>query len=282
MGHPGGVFHLRDGAVIAVDSPGSPGVETLLLRSGRISEADWHAALCDGASTRSHAEALVASGTIDPGELRALVVAATQDGALAIAAGDIEDCAASEEPGGSADVLVPLTDGVVVAELLADTESRLAELAALPVLLSPYRDRVVAADDTQPSAAADDRQSSAAADSRQSSVDGPQPSVVAAQRRAIMDHANGRRTARDIAFAVGRGVHPITVEISRMLDEGLLEIAPTTVAIIPSRWGFTSLGQRSRPEPAADSDDPDQANPLPVRRPKRAEPDDQDARRPTT
>lgn len=257
MGNPGGVFHLRDGAVIAVEGAGSPGVETLLLRSGRIGEDDWHAALCDGASTRSPEEALVASGTIDPGELRALVVTATQDGALAIAAGDIEDCAASEEPGGSADVLVPLAEGIAVAELLADTESRLAELAALPVLLSPYRDRVVAADGTESTA-------------------------VAEQRRAIMDNANGRRTPRDIAFAVGRGVHPITVEISRMLDEGLLEIAPNTVAIIPSRWGFTSLGQRSRPEPTADSGEPDQADPLPVRRPRKAAPDDQDARRPTT
>lgn len=39
-GRPGGMFHIRQGDVVAVETPGAPGVEALLLRSGRVSETD--------------------------------------------------------------------------------------------------------------------------------------------------------------------------------------------------------------------------------------------------
>jgi hypothetical protein len=35
-GRPGGSFHLRGGLVVGVESPGAPGPEALLLRSGRV------------------------------------------------------------------------------------------------------------------------------------------------------------------------------------------------------------------------------------------------------
>lgn len=44
-------------------------------------------------------------------------------------------------------------------------------------------------------------------------------------RREILFLANGRRTPRDIAFVIGRGVYHVTVEVSRMLGEALLQRA---------------------------------------------------------
>src|SRR5688500_15300756 len=73
VGNPGGLFHLSEGAVIAVDSPGSPGAETLLLRSGRISEEDWTAALREDTGTRSHQDTLIARGAVGSTELQVLV-----------------------------------------------------------------------------------------------------------------------------------------------------------------------------------------------------------------
>jgi hypothetical protein len=50
----------------------------------------------------------------------------------------------------------------------------------------------------------------------------------------VLSCADGRRTARDIAFALGRGVYGVTVEVSRLLAEGLVEIAePRTAPVAP-------------------------------------------------
>lgn len=40
-GTPGGTFHLHGGLVVAVESPGAPAPEALLLRSGRIGGEEW-------------------------------------------------------------------------------------------------------------------------------------------------------------------------------------------------------------------------------------------------
>lgn len=41
LGSPGGTFHLHGGLVVAVESPGAPAPEALLLRSGRIGGEEW-------------------------------------------------------------------------------------------------------------------------------------------------------------------------------------------------------------------------------------------------
>lgn len=217
MGDAGGLFHLRDGLVIAVDSPGSPGADTLLLSSGRISAGDWTAALVESVETRSVQAALVARGSIGSAEVQDFAVAAVQDAAFAVAAGDIERCVVSGE---SVDVvLLAVDEGVAPDLLLSETARRLDVVAALPVPLSPYRDRVVVA--------------------------GGAEEAATAERREIIAHATGRRTARDIAFAVGRGVYPVLVEISRMLSEELLEMASPATSFSFSHGDLTSLRPRA-------------------------------------
>lgn len=218
MGNAGGLFHLRDGLVIAVDSPGSPGADTLLLSSGRIGAGDWTAALVESVETRSLRTALVARGSIGPAEVQVFAMAAVQDAAFAVAVGAIERYVISDE---SVDVAALLTveEGVAPDLLLSETARRLDVVASLPCPLSPYRDRVVVA--------------------------GAAKGTLTAEWREIIAHATGRRTARDIAFAVGRGVYPVVVEISRMLSEELLEIASPATSFSFSHGDLTSLRPRA-------------------------------------
>ncbi|MGW4213105.1 hypothetical protein ACWEIJ_34330 [Lentzea sp. NPDC004789] len=217
MGNAGGLFHLSGGVVIAVDSPGSPGVETLLLTSGRISAESWAAALAESVQKRSLQEVLVARGNIGAAEAQVLAAAALRDGAFAVAVGDVERCVVDE----SADEpLLPVTDGLAPDVLLSQTGRRLDAVASLPIPLSPYRDRVVAAS-------------------------GAESADSTAERREIIAHATGRRSARDIAFAVGRGLYPVTVEVSRMLGEGVLEIASPAASFSFAHGSLASLHARA-------------------------------------
>ncbi|WP_081900117.1 hypothetical protein [Allokutzneria albata] len=239
-GNPGGLFHLSEGAVVAVDSPGSPKAETLLLSSGRISDEDWAAVLREGVESRARRAALVARGILTSGEVEAVVLEATQDGVFATVAGDIEQCVVVEDE--TVDVLLTAPDGVAPELLLPETIRRLDELASMPFPLSPYRECVVPGGGAEAAAPGEE------------------------ERSRILANADGRRTARDIAFAVGRGVHPVTVEISRMLAEGLLEIAPPAVAVVCSHQEITSLERRAKAARVA-APGADRASPLPVRRP---------------
>ncbi|WP_258946532.1 hypothetical protein [Lentzea californiensis] len=218
MGNAGGLFHFRDGVVISVESPGSPGAEMLLLSSGRIEEGDWTAALVESVETRSLQAALVARG-IGVTELQGLVMAAMRDGAFATAVGEIERYVVDEciDP-----PLLPAARGVAPDLLLDWTARRLDAIAAFS--LSPYRDCVVPAHEAEPAG-------------------------LTAERREIVAHATGRRTARDMAFALGRGLHPVTVEIARMIADGLLEIAPPATSFRCSHWGLAALRPRTQAGP---------------------------------
>lgn len=200
-GNPGGLFHLREGVVVTVDSPGAPGAEALLRRSGRIGEGDWTTAL---RADDPWAD-LVARGCVGAAELQVIAMMVAQDSTFAVAAGDVEDCVVEDWP---TEMLLPVVGGVDPRDLLREAARRLDGLGSLPFDLSPYRERVVP-------------------------VDGLDPSTEA--RREIAAHASGRRSARDIAFLVGRGVYPVTVEISRMLAEGILVIAPNAEPVTSSK-----------------------------------------------
>ncbi|HEV8222157.1 MAG TPA: hypothetical protein VGQ05_17945 [Streptosporangiaceae bacterium] len=55
----------------------------------------------------------------------------------------------------------------------------------------------------------------------------------ASGQQEILSLANGRRTPRDIAFAFGRGVYAMTLEVDRMRGAGLVLIDPGTVRVPP-------------------------------------------------
>lgn len=232
-GRPGGVFHLRDGRVVAVESPGAPGPEARLLRSGRVSGEQWAALLREAGGARWPQAGLIAHGHAGAAQLRVVCVMAMRDAAFAVVAGDVEACDpldAAFEP------YAPVDEGETPGRLLREAAWKLAAVAALPRPVRPDRERPVrgvVTDETR--------------------------GQLPYQQRELLDHADGRRTARDIAFVTGLGAYTATVGIARLLGEGLLVVpgesasaAPVTVRIPPTE----SLGKRP-PPPIAPGPDPE-------------------------
>jgi hypothetical protein len=100
------------------------------------------------------------------------------------------------EPGPS-DFVLPLEPGAEQDGLLAEASRRIRVLAALPARND--RDRVVAV----PAAA-------------------PPGVRLGEGQDEILALADGRRTPRDLAFALGRGVYATTLQLARMRQAGLL------------------------------------------------------------
>ncbi|MET7703738.1 MarR family transcriptional regulator [Streptomyces sp. NPDC005485] len=197
-GKPGGLFHLRGGLVVAVESPGAPGPEVLLLRSGRIGAEQWAELLSEARGARWPEAAMIAHGYAGAAQLRVICMMAMQDAAFAVVAGRVDGCA----PLGPSVPRAPVEVGESPGRLLQGAVRKLTAVAALPGPVRPDRERPVLAPGVDP-------------DSDQ----------LPLAQRELLSHIDGRRTARDLAFLVGRGVYTVTVEIARMLGEGLLECA---------------------------------------------------------
>ncbi len=130
---------------------------------------------------------------IGAGELEWLLRTALADG-CSPGRGTVEEYRA--EPG-PADYVLPLQPGAEPDSLLAEASRRIRVLAALPARNG--RDRIVAA------------------------TGAVQPGVrLGDGQDEILALADGRRTARDLAFALGRGVYATMLQLSRMQRAGLL------------------------------------------------------------
>ncbi|WP_369248924.1 hypothetical protein [Streptomyces sp. R41] len=223
-GKPGGVFHFRDGLVVAVESPGAPGPEARMLRTGRISGEQW-AELLREADGRSWPEPeLIAHGYAGAAQLRVVCMMALQDAVFAVVAGRVDGC----ERLGASEPFAPVAVGEAPGRLLQDAARKLAAVAALPYPVRPDRERPA------PATGADllcVRLSSA--------------------QRELLAHADGRRTARDIAFATGRAVYTVTVGMARMIGEGLLERMDETGPTTPITVHLPPTGALHRRPPSA-------------------------------
>jgi hypothetical protein len=75
------------------------------------------------------------------------------------------------------------------------------------------------------------------------------PARLGDLQRELLAQADGRSTIRDLAFRAGRGVYAVTVEVARMLAEGLLQCpgphdAPEPVRV---RTGTDAVRHREPP-----------------------------------
>ncbi|MFI7408940.1 MarR family transcriptional regulator [Streptomyces sp. NPDC049627] len=234
-GTPGGTFHFAGGRVVAAESPGAPGPEALLLRSGRVSEEQWAALVRESDGARWPATALIAHGYTGAAQLRVVCAMALYDAAFATAAGRVDDC--ERVPTTEPFAQVPL--GEPPLSVIQGSARRLTALGTLPHPVHPDRERPVPA------------------------PVGPDTSLTAL-RRELFAHADGRRTARDLAFRLGRGVYIVTVEVARMLGDGLLVCAelPPLIPVRP-----LPEGRSLRPRKAAPAEPPPTRTDLPRRRP---------------
>jgi len=231
-GDPGGVIHLADGAIVAIQTPGAPSAEVILLRSHRVSESVWDTTFAAAARTGlSMGSELVAAAAIGAGELEALLRVALADAMFVLASGDVEECRAQPGP---VDCLLPDEPGAGADVLLTEATRRIRLLTARPGVPGRDRDRIVRV----PGAA--------------------RPRLPLGGQDEILAMADGRRTARDMAFALGRGVYVTMLQVARMREAGLVATVPLSQ---PAAAGGPPP---ARPLPAAGG--PDLAADLPHRR----------------
>lgn len=202
-GSPGGLVYMRDGLVIAATTPASPGPESLLIRSGRVSESAWNAAFTAGAPAGRVGPELVARDSVGVAGLEAVCLLAVFDALFAMAL--FGGTSGTMEPLGPDDLLPPLPvlPGIAIERLDRETARRL-EIASgwEDAGVTPHC-RPLA---TRPAAA---------------------PVIQAdALRQSVLAKATGRRTPRDIAFSLGQGLFVVMQEIAHMAQEGWLDPSP--------------------------------------------------------
>jgi hypothetical protein len=204
-GQPGGAIYLAGGAVTAIQTPGAPSAEVILLRSGLLTEAGWNEALTSAARAGVWVGSqLVARDVIGGGELEVLLRTSIADAMFVLASGQIERCRAVP---GAADHMLPLVPGAEVVVLLAETSRRIRLLASMHSLPAPSRERVaVVPGALRPGA------------------------VLGYGQDEIVALADARRTTRDIAFALGRGVYATTLLMAELCDGGVLASVPDQVS----------------------------------------------------
>ncbi|WP_262060446.1 hypothetical protein [Streptomyces sp. STR69] len=238
-GTPGGSIHVRDGLVVAMETPGAPGIEGLLLRSGRISEEAWSAVRASDTTHEHLAAELVERGLVGAGELEVISLSALFDAAFAL----------SLAVPGSWEVADPVpalyrNDGVTPERLLDEVSRRINLLAGEPGSVA---------------ALARTRVRSVSAAGLPGTVGG-----LPARHHEVLAHADGRGTARDIAFALGRGLFAVMMDLRHLLDRGLVQ--PHT----PSPDNRPSTAARGAPTaPQAGASAAPDSVPLPRRRPGR-------------
>jgi hypothetical protein len=219
-GTPGGSIHVRDGLVVAMETPGAPGIEGLLLRSGRIGEQAWSAVRASDTSHERLAAELVDRGLVGAGELEVISLSALFDAAFALSLA-VPDSWEVTDP-------VPTlyrNAGVTPERLLGEVSRRIDLLAG-----EPGSATALARTRMQPTSTA------------------PLPGAVGglpARHQEVLATADGRRTARDIAFTLGRGLFAVMLDLRHLLDRGL--VRPYT----PSTDRRPSTAPRTAPSAVA-------------------------------
>jgi hypothetical protein len=249
IGAPGGMMCLVEGLVTAIETPWSPSPEVVLIRSGRVSPADWEAAFAAATvARRPMGEELIARGLVGAGELEAVLRTALADTIFAFAAGFVDTCRAEA---GALEFEMPLAPGAEAGWLVAEALRRMQVLAGLPGPAMNARERVTALPRTaRPGGLVEDG------------------------RDAVLALIDGRRSIRDLAFARGRGLYVTMLEVARMRREGLIALPaehPGDEGGSPQRRGLfdapttSGLPRRHRDRPAPSKRTGDLENrPLPA------------------
>ncbi|MDT0566601.1 DUF4388 domain-containing protein [Streptomyces sp. DSM 3412] len=236
-GSPGGTIHLRDGLIGAIETPGAPTATSTLLASGRIDDDAWLAACAAEPDADRLAAHLITAGLIGAAELEVVCTAAVFDGAFAMA---LSPPGGWELTGRRPALLA--RPGVEPRPLAEETTRRMALLARSwgPAgELARIRPRPVDGPDTPES------------DGR-----------LTGRHRDLVESANGRRTPRDIAFARGRGLYAVMLDLIRL--EARRAVHWETRAAPDSRPSTAPRVPQGQPAP----DEPSpRAGPLPRRRP---------------
>jgi hypothetical protein len=221
-GQPGGAIHLVDGGISACQTSGAPSLEVILLRSGRVAESDWNAAFTEAAiAGRPMTAELVERGLLGAGEVEALLRIALADAMFAVTCGRVDSW--TETP--AADHLLPLDPAARAGWLLAEATRRRQVLASFPAPLVSAADRIAVA----PASVLPGR-------------------VLGHGQDEILALVDGRRTPRDLAFALGQGLYETMLELTRMRAGNTVVISSRGQAHAPSEPASPPSGGQERDE----------------------------------
>ncbi|GAA3225981.1 hypothetical protein [Actinocorallia longicatena] len=201
-----GTVTLAEGRVIAASTAVAPGPESLLLRSGRLAEADWTAAYTDAAPEGRLAEELLKRGLLGEVSLQVLTLKALTDAVFAMAICGVQTCVATPPSPDELPPLLPAAPGLTTRALADETTRRLASAsrwAAKGLTVDTYLFRT---------------------------TDSPAPATI-----------NGRRTPRDLAFLWGQGLYATLYTLADLLasthittsDSPRLTPPPTPIPLTP-------------------------------------------------
>jgi hypothetical protein len=182
------MIHLRGGLVGAIETPGAPTAASALLTTGRIDDEAWLAACATEPDADRVGAHLAAAGLIGAAELEIICTAAVFDGAFAMALGP----AGGWETGDREPTLVavPGVEPRALTEEVARRTGVLARAGVAPRELARLRP--------------------------EASGDGRSGVWLSRRHRELLDRVNGRRTPRDLAFALGRGLFAVMLDLNRL------------------------------------------------------------------
>jgi hypothetical protein len=196
-GHPGGMVYLVEGAVVYAESPAAPGVGELLTASGRLAGRTWQAALDAGTAGARVGRLLLDQGHITQGELELCVLGAIHDAAyfaLSPASAPVEF---------RADATHWLGPVIRVDPAAVNREAR--RRARLLEEIHPHPRF-----DTAPVSPV------------------PRPPVervaLTAAQWELLVHADGQRTAADLAQLLGRAGFATILQLRKLAAQGLIEL----------------------------------------------------------
>ncbi|MET9218934.1 hypothetical protein ABZX65_09220 [Streptomyces sp. NPDC003300] len=235
-GGPGGTLFLREGLVGAVETPAAPSARSLLLKSGRIDEREWEAALAALPENGELGAVLTARGSVTAAELFVVCTAALFDGAFAMALQPVTGWRTDPErgpghgPGRGPELAA--WPGQEPARLTEETALRLRTLREMVPSVGEFARGAVRAE-------------------ARSDAD-----RIGERGRTLLLAANGRRTPRDLAFALGRGVYPVMLDLARIAtrraaarDDDPLAPRPLLTARAADRQSPPPPGADDRPLP---------------------------------
>ncbi|WP_155884560.1 hypothetical protein [Actinomadura flavalba] len=200
-GEPGGTVTMRDGLVVAATTPVSPGPESLLLRSGHVTAEDWTRAFTAGAPDGRLAAELVARGLVGAAGVQVVARAAAADAVFAMALYGVRTCTARPFDGSEPDLVLPAEPGLDGDHLARETVRRLEAADVWAARGLTVRARPVPAPD-------------------------PPDRPLRPERRELLDRLNGRRTARDLAFTLGRGLFAVLTDLADLARDGFVAHGP--------------------------------------------------------
>ncbi|EIV95057.1 hypothetical protein [Frankia sp. QA3] len=202
MGEASGKIVFQEGLIAAATTSAAPGLESLLLRSGRISDEEWTAVFAEAAPSGQLSAALVERRLLGSAGVQVVTRTAAMDALFALASTQIASVAREPVGPGSLPPVLPVEPGIEVERAIRETTRRLASALRwrADLGLEPQvRPRLA----TPP----------------------PRPATGTAHAD-LLARVNGRRTCRDIAFTVGRGLFPVMTDLASLAGDGRIVLPP--------------------------------------------------------